>query len=313
LARFNSLADLEDWKRDILEEASHVNPVDIFANASGKMTKEQLRLYIFQLSQDVANLREELSNTAGQMVPSLTSQMNARADTVRSTSVAYEQSVGKVQLEIARLKDKFTMLGTVEGLGEMSEMHDLTDQIKKGINQMTEEMQYLMVDRRATMANSNMTTTSFLTCVDGKTMYRFVKGQGPLPVDPAAAAALDPSEIRTFHMRQDMPPGLKFATVTAQWILASSNEADDQNILGGTGKLVVMTDEKAIDIPVITATEELLSYYRAHLLNDGDYFQFETQRDYPLFMMVRTGFCCYVYLLIRAVRTLAKTMLRNLS
>jgi hypothetical protein len=267
-------------------EAALVNPLDNLAAVGDKMTKEQLRLYIKQLSQDVANLREELTNSTGSVVPSVTSQMNARADTVRASSVVYEANVNRVQEEIAKLHERFSMLGSVAlNMEDMAEVEHLTEAIKKDIKQMTDEMQYLMVDRRATMANSNMTTTSFLTCVDGKTLYHFEAGRGPVPVDSTVALAVDPSQIRSFHMRQDMPPGLRFATVTAQWVLASSNEADDQNILGGTGKLIVMTDDKSIDIPVIDATEELLSYYRAHLLNDGDYFHFETQRDYPLFMM----------------------------
>ena len=42
-------------------------------------------------------------------------------------------------------------------------------------------------------------------------------------------------------------------------------------VLGGNGRLDVLTPLASIEVPVVTATEEWLSYYGAHLLKVTDY------------------------------------------
>ena len=145
---------------------------------------------------------------------------------------------------------------------------------------MTDTFTKLAVDRWGDSPHSNMTTRSLEQLVDGKTIYRFETGKGVLP----QVIQFKDSTFREFHSTHNIPKGLKHATLEAVWDPATGLK-DDSNILGGNGKFLANTQETSIEIPVVSATEEYLSYYRAHLLRDGDSFQFQTHRKFPIFTM----------------------------
>lgn len=92
--------------------------------------------------------------------------------------------------------------------------------------------------------------------------------------------------VREFAGSDFVPEGLKHATFTATWRREISIAQDESNILGGNGLLLVDTTEGSIAIPIVEATEEHLSYYRAHLLENSDCFRFQTpSNNFPLFKM----------------------------
>ena len=62
----------------------------------------------------------------------------------------------------------------------------------------------------------------------------------------------------------------------------------DCNILGDSGVFQARTPATCIAVPVLTATEEHLRYYSAHLLQHGDVFRFQTSSScsaFPIFTM----------------------------
>ena len=122
--------------------------------------------------------------------------------------------------------------------------------------------------------------------VDSRTLYRFVSGLGPVPVPKKDETKLLPL-CRIFRGGSPtVPPGLKHATLTAFWRLETDIPQDESNALGGSGRLLVDTAQASVTIPVMEATEDQLSYYKAHLLKHGDYFRFQTpSNNLPLFTM----------------------------
>jgi hypothetical protein len=56
--------------------------------------------------------------------------------------------------------------------------------------------------------------------------------------------------------------------------------------IAGSSTVTVSTDQVQIRIPVMQATEELLSYYSAHLIQSGDIFKFQTKNtSFGIFTM----------------------------
>jgi hypothetical protein len=153
--------------------------------------------------------------------------------------------------------------------------------------------QTLAVDRRGDVPHSNMTTLELEQLVDGKDYYVFQSGKGITAVHqhehagkPLVAAIADfQHKIRHFSKTDATPATLKYQTISGSWDQRVRCE-DGSNILGGSGVLSVYTDQTKIAVPVMTATEEHLSYYGAHLLSDGDVFQFQTsEAAFPIFTM----------------------------
>jgi hypothetical protein len=157
--------------------------------------------------------------------------------------------------------------------------------------------QTLAVDRRGDVPHSNMTTLELEQLVDKQNHYVFQAGKGitavyqheahPNKSLAAATAASDyQHKIRHFSRTDTTPATLKYQTISGSWDQRVRGE-DGSNILGGSGVLSVYTNQTKIVVPVMTATEEYLSYYGAHLLTDGDVFQFQTtsEAEFPIFTM----------------------------
>ncbi len=137
-------------------------------------------------------------------------------------------------------------------------------------------MKTLGVDRRGDTPNSNMTTLAFEQTVEKGSTYRFVSGRGIVAAPGEVAREMVASDI--------VPSGLKFATLDADWDSAVG-VADDSNILGGNGTFTIHSDDVEFSIPIVEATEEALRYFGAHLLRDGDCFEFNATGQFPIFTM----------------------------
>jgi hypothetical protein len=156
--------------------------------------------------------------------------------------------------------------------------------------------QTLAVDRRGDVPHSNMTTLELEQLVDKQNYYEFQAGKGITAVHQheqhpnkpltARTAANPQHKIRHFSKTDTTPATLKYQTISGNWDQRVRGE-DGSNILGGSGVLSVYTNQTKIVVPVMTATEEYLSYYGAHLLTDGDIFQFQTtsEAEFPIFTM----------------------------
>lgn len=144
----------------------------------------------------------------------------------------------------------------------------------------------LFVDRNGSMLGANMTTLAYDKKADSDTVFQYVSGSGPLPVEKKGEFACLP-RVREFAGGIDsVPEGLKHATLTAVWRHEVSIAQDESNILGGNGMLLVDTAQGSVSIPIVEATEEHLAYYKAHLLKNGDCFRFQTpSNNFPLFKM----------------------------
>ena len=144
----------------------------------------------------------------------------------------------------------------------------------------------LFVDRNGSMLGANMTTLAYDKKADSDTLFQYVSGSGPLPVEKKDEVACLP-QVREFAGGIDsVPEGLKHATLTAVWRHEVYIAQDESNILGGNGMLLVDTTQGSVSIPIVEATEEHLAYYKAHLLKNGDCFRFQTpSNNFPLFKM----------------------------
>ena len=144
--------------------------------------------------------------------------------------------------------------------------------------------QSLRVDRRCSgVPESHMTTHRITHVLTQDQIYRFVAHQGIMPLSPEAVIQ---EKVRLWGSSVQEPPlGLDYVDITASWDSEPQGEADESNILGGYGELKLAIDDTLIRVPVVQASEERLSYYKAHLLESGDLFRFETQSQFPLFEM----------------------------
>jgi len=71
--------------------------------------------------------------------------------------------------------------------------------------------------------------------------------------------------------------------LTGSWNQCLKYAKNNANILGGLGTFT--TAQEAIDVPVITATDEALAFYGAYLVKIGQTLIFESKQDLPLTIM----------------------------
>jgi hypothetical protein len=139
----------------------------------------------------------------------------------------------------------------------------------------------LAVDRCGDVPGSHMKTKNLDLLVDPGVTYEFDFEKGIKIVD----ASTHEAPIRTFRSPDlSGPPSFPHARFTGVWDKTVAVK-DDSNILGGNGSLHVSTHEAEIKVPVVEATEETLSYFKAHLLKPGDQFRFQTHQRFPIFTM----------------------------
>ncbi len=139
----------------------------------------------------------------------------------------------------------------------------------------------LAVRRVGSMSASNMTTLKLDEIISDKLPYRFRSRHGIERIDRC-----DPGRERVFVEATEKPVDLHVCEFQANWASTESRVRDDANILGGYGSLLIAAEEGKLRIPVMDATEETLSYFKAHLLQDGDCFHFQNSRsDFPIFTM----------------------------
>ena len=138
----------------------------------------------------------------------------------------------------------------------------------------------LFVKRAGETPFSNMVTQDLDLIVQPKSIYQFRSKHGIKHVPYAENF----QKIRNFKSTDLLPRSLKYAEFLAVWD-TERVQHDDSNILGGNSRLIVSTYGTKLIIPIVEATEEFLSYYKAHLLQNEDYFQFQIKRDFPIFNM----------------------------
>lgn len=149
-------------------------------------------------------------------------------------------------------------------------------------------LEKLAVHRCGSIPDSCMNTNTLEKIINYKTPYVFSSERGVELSSEVFCEKGVPSAHKRASWRQQtdiLPLGMPYAKYKGTWLKKATTKQDDANILGGYSKLMFDTRGKELAIPSCVATEEYLSYYKAHLLQSGDCFLFDTQREYPIFTM----------------------------
>jgi hypothetical protein len=143
--------------------------------------------------------------------------------------------------------------------------------------------QKLSVDRKGSVKESHMTTVSVEKMIDIDKVYEFRAGEGLIPI-PEEEVNLPRNAPKEYKSRDNIPIDLKYQTFFGNWD-CTMGEQDESNILGGNGKLFISTKDRQVKIPIEDATEQKLSYYKAHLMKTGDKIKFPYHSGLPMFKM----------------------------
>lgn len=133
---------------------------------------------------------------------------------------------------------------------------------------------YLFVDRG--QHGGHMTTLSTQTVVHRSDHLKITK-DGLVKVNEIYALDLEAKTKDTVNSQKPQA-----ATFKAVWIKTSSEANRGNNILGDNGLMLLEADR--LKIPVVMATDELISYYGAALLPMNEVIRFSND-DFPIFEM----------------------------
>lgn len=136
-----------------------------------------------------------------------------------------------------------------------------------------ETLDGLIVDRQGDTENSNMTTLGLQTAVRKNKAY-LVTLEGLVEVEDKSNCL----EMRPIKGA----PAPDFVEINAKWDKNPFMDGDKNNILGKNGRFILEAD--SIEVPVVEATDETLSYYGARTVSPGDVVEFPTA-VFPLWVM----------------------------
>lgn len=142
-----------------------------------------------------------------------------------------------------------------------------------------DEIASLLNVNRGETPESKMITHGLTQAVKNREIY-VLHGSGRF--HPVRAAALDvvDLEVRASRpLRVEVPPHVE---VEAVWDTTPFVSGEGNNILGDNGRLIM--DLKSLSVPSVEATDVMLAYYGATLIEEGEIVRFPDD-SFPLFLM----------------------------
>ncbi|MCX6990754.1 MAG: hypothetical protein NTX49_06820 [Chlamydiae bacterium] len=126
---------------------------------------------------------------------------------------------------------------------------------------------------------ANMTTIGLVMAVTNKEAY-ILKG-GKLDATEGRTTFSIDLETKASDLSRiiESPPYLE---IEATWDDKTLSSGSGSNILGDNGRLIL--EHSLIEIPAVEATDALLGYYGATLIEEGDLIEFP-DNEFPLFFM----------------------------
>lgn len=128
-------------------------------------------------------------------------------------------------------------------------------------------------------AGANMTTLGLAMAVTNTETYT-LKGSTLKPLSSASA-----SRVVDLETKASNPPRIEtplHLEIQAIWDDKTLISGSGNNILGGNGRLIL--EPSLIEIPSVEATDALLGYYGATLIEQDDIIHFPDE-EFPLFVM----------------------------
>ncbi len=135
----------------------------------------------------------------------------------------------------------------------------------------------LDVDRGA--PGANMTTLGLELAVHNDQVYRLHGGKLESVRAKSVIDVIDLEERSAHPHYVEVPAHLE---IEAIWDSMPQSTGAGNNILGDNGRLIL--DQNVLEVPAVVATDALLAYYGATLIEEGDLVQFPDEA-FPLFQM----------------------------
>jgi hypothetical protein len=126
---------------------------------------------------------------------------------------------------------------------------------------------------------SNMTTLGLAQAVSNQKVYRIMNGKLEDVISKSSLDVIDLEERASHPHEVKIPPYLE---VEALWDDQPLSSGNGNNILGDNGRLIL--DRDVIEVPTVQASNEMLAYYGATLIEEGDIVHFPDE-VFPLFRM----------------------------